>query len=216
MSIPEKIMNKAKKMNKLPARQRINKLVDRGSPFLELGQLAGYDEDVPSGNVITGIGEVSGQKCMIIANQFTFKGGAYYPITVKKHLRAQEIAEQNGLPCIYLVDSAGAFLPKQDNVFPDRDHFGRIFFNQARMSAKGIPQVAVVLGSCTAGGAYVPAMSDEVVMVKRRGTIFLGGPPLVQAATGEVVTEEELGGANLHCEESGVSDHLAHNEIHAF
>jgi 3-methylcrotonyl-CoA carboxylase beta subunit len=153
---------------------------------------------------------------MIIANQFTFKGGAYYPITVKKHLRAQEIAEQNGLPCIYLVDSAGAFLPKQDNVFPDRDHFGRIFFNQARMSAKGIPQVAVVLGSCTAGGAYVPAMSDEVVMVKRRGTIFLGGPPLVQAATGEVVTEEELGGANLHCEESGVSDHLAHNEIHAF
>lgn len=153
---------------------------------------------------------------MIVANNFTYKGGAYYPITVKKHLRAQEIAEQNNLPCIYLVDSAGAFLPKQDDVFPDRDHFGRIFYNQSRMSAKGIPQVAIVLGSCTAGGAYVPAMSDEVVMVKRKGTIFLGGPPLVQAATGEIVTDEELGGANLHTEESGVADHLAESELHAF
>ena len=152
---------------------------------------------------------------MILANNFTFKGGAYYPITVKKHLRAQEIAMKNNLPCIYLVDSAGAFLPKQDNVFPDRDHFGKIFYNQSRMSAAGIPQIAVVMGSCTAGGAYVPAMSDEVVIVKGKGTIFLGGPPLVQAATGEVVTDEELGGAHLHTHESGVADHLAHNEDHA-
>jgi len=158
---------------------------------------------------------IHGQSCMIVANNFTYKGGAYHPITVKKHLRAQEIAMQNKLPCVYLVDSAGAFLPQQEDIFPDRDHFGRIFYNQARMSADGIPQIAVVLGSCTAGGAYVPAMSDEVVMVKRRGTVFLGGPPLVQAATGEVVTDEELGGAKLHCEESGVSDHLALNEPHA-
>lgn len=204
-----KEQEKLKARGKLTPRERITSIIDRGSPFLEIGQLAGYDKDIPSGNVITGIGVVNGQKVMILANNFTFKGGAYFPITVKKHLRAQEIAEQNMLPCIYLVDSAGAFLPEQDNVFPDRDHFGRIFFNQARMSGKGIPQIAVVMGSCTAGGAYVPAMSDEVVMVKRRGTVFLGGPPLVQAATGEIVTEEELGGANLHCEESGVSDHLA-------
>jgi 3-methylcrotonyl-CoA carboxylase beta subunit len=174
------------------------------------------DESVPSGNIIAGIGNISGKQCMIVANNFNYKGGAYYPITVKKHLRAQEIAEENNLPCIYMVDSAGAFLPKQDDVFPDRNHFGRIFFNQARMSAKGIPQIAIVLGSCTAGGAYVPSMSDEVVMVHKKGTVFLGGPPLVQAATGEIVTDEELGGATLHSEESGVSDHLAINEAHGF
>jgi 3-methylcrotonyl-CoA carboxylase beta subunit len=202
-------------------RERINAILDPGSPFLEIGQLAGYDyldesESVPSGNIIAGIGNISGKQCMIIANNFTFKGGAYYPITVKKHLRAQEIAEENNLPCVYMVDSAGAFLPKQDDVFPDRNHFGRIFFNQARMSAKGIPQVAIVMGSCTAGGAYVPSMSDEVVMVHKKGTVFLGGPPLVQAATGEIVTDEALGGATLHSEESGVSDHLAVNEAHAF
>ena len=173
-------------------------------------------ESVPSGNIITGIGKIGGRQCMIIANNYSYKGGAYYPITVKKHVRAQEIAEENNLPCIYMVDSAGAFLPKQEDVFPDRNHFGRIFFNQARMSAKGIPQVAIVLGSCTAGGAYVPSMSDEVVMVHKKGTVFLGGPQLVQAATGEIVTDEQLGGATLHCEESGVSDHLAVNEAHAF
>jgi 3-methylcrotonyl-CoA carboxylase beta subunit len=209
MAVSDKEMAKLKALGKNTTRERINQIVDRGSPFLEVGQLAGFDEGVPSGSIVTGIGQINNKKCMIVANLSTYKGGAYFPITVKKHLRAQEIAEENNLPCIYLVDSAGAFLPKQDNVFPDRDHFGRIFFNQARMSGKGIPQVAVVLGSCTAGGAYVPAMSDEVVMVKRRATVFLGGPPLVQAATGEVVTSEELGGANLHCEESGVSDHLA-------
>jgi 3-methylcrotonyl-CoA carboxylase beta subunit len=165
-------------------RERINSVLDPGSPFIEIGQLAGYDymnesESVPSGNIIAGIGNVGGKQCMIVANNFNFKGGAYYPITVKKHIRAQEIAEENNLPCIYMVDSAGAFLPKQDDVFPDRNHFGRIFFNQARMSAKGIPQIAIVLGSCTAGGAYVPSMSDEVVMVHKKGTVFLGGPPLV-------------------------------------
>jgi 3-methylcrotonyl-CoA carboxylase beta subunit len=197
MLISMKEQAKLTERNKNTPRQRISKIIDRGSPFLEIGGLAGYDIDVPSGNVIAGIGVINGHKCMLVSNNFCYKGGAYYPITVKKHLRAQEIAEQ-------------------DNVFPDRDHFGRIFYNQARMSAKGIPQIAVVMGSCTAGGAYVPAMSDEVVMVKRRGTVFLGGPPLVQAATGERVTEEELGGANLHCEESGVSDHLAKNEQHAF
>ena len=205
-----------KSRDKISPRRRIQRILDRGSPFLEIGQLAGFDIGVPSGNIITGIGVIDGKKCMIISNNFTFKGGAYYPITVKKHIRAQEIAEENNLPCVYLVDSAGAFLPEQEDVFPDRNHFGRIFFNQARMSAKGIPQIAIVMGSCTAGGAYVPAMSDEVVMVKRKGTVFLGGPPLVQAATGEKVTDEELGGANLHCEESGVSDHLAMNEDHAF
>ena len=187
-----------------------------------MGQLAGYDcingieSSVPSGNVVAGIGQIGGRQCMIVANNFTYKGGAYHPITVKKHVRAQEIALENNLPCVYMVDSAGAFLPQQDEVFPDRDHFGRIFFNQARMSAKGIPQVAIVLGSCTAGGAYVPAMSDETVMVHKKATVFLGGPPLVQAATGEVVTDEELGGATLHSEESGVSDHLALDEQHAF
>ena len=179
---------------------------------MPIGQLAGHDQGVPQGNIIAGIGLVNDTHCMIIANNFTFKGGAYYPITVKKHLRAQEIARQNKLPCIYIVDSAGAFLPEQDNVFPDKDHFGKIFFNQSRMSSEGIPQIAVVMGSCTAGGAYVPAMSDEVVMVRNKGTIFLGGPPLVEAATGEVVSSEELGGADLHCSESGVADHMAHNE----
>lgn len=203
------------KRGKFNARDRIRKLLDRGSPFLALGQLAGFDEQVPSGNIIAGIGMVHGRQCMIIANNFTYKGGAYYPITVKKHIRAQEIAMENKLPCIYLVDSAGAFLPQQDNVFPDKDHFGKIFYNQSRMSAAGIAQIAIVMGSCTAGGAYVPAMSDEVVIVKNKGTIFLGGPPLVQAATGEIVTEEELGGADLHTQESGVADHLAYNETHA-
>ena len=177
--------------------------------------MAGWDKDIPSGNIIAGIGMVHGRHCMILSNNFTYKGGAYFPITVKKHLRAQEIALQNRLPCIYIVDSAGAYLPEQDNVFPDKEHFGRIFYNQSRMSAQGIPQIAVVMGSCTAGGAYVPAMSDEVVMVRKNGTIFLGGPPLVQAATGEVVTAEELGGADLHCKDSGVADHLAYNEKHA-
>ena len=167
------------KRGKFDARDRIRKLLDRGSPWLALGQLAGFDDEVPAGNIIAGIGMVHGRQCMILANNFTYKGGAYYPITVKKHIRAQEIAMQNNLPCIYLVDSAGAFLPKQDDVFPDRNHFGKIFYNQARMSAAGIPQIAIVMGSCTAGGAYVPAMSDEVVIVKNKGTIFLGGPPLV-------------------------------------
>ncbi len=179
MLTSQKEQEKLAQRGKKTPRGRINQIVDRGSPFLEIGQLAGYDNGVPSGNVIAGVGVINGQKCMILANNFTYKGGAYYPITVKKHLRAQEIAEENRLPCVYLVDSAGAFLPEQDNVFPDKNHFGRIFFNQARMSAKGIPQIAVVLGSCTAGGAYVPAMSDEVIMVKKRGTVFLGGPPLV-------------------------------------
>jgi len=204
---------------KFLARERIEKILDEGSPFLELSTLAGldlYDDEVPSGGVITGIGTVFGVQCMFVANDATVKGGTYYPITVKKHLRAQEIAFENKLPCIYLVDSGGAFLPKQDEVFPDRDHFGRIFYNQAQMSAQGIPQVAVVLGSCTAGGAYVPAMSDETVIVKNNGTIFLGGPPLVEAATGEVVTAEELGGAYVHTSLSGVSDHFAENEEDAF
>jgi len=192
--------------------------LDLGSPFLEIGQFAGYemgDNNLPAAGIIVGIGLVSGQECMIIANDATVKGGAYYPITVKKHLRGQEIAAENNLPCIYLVDSGGAFLPKQDEVFPDRDHFGRIFYNQAKMSSRGIPQIAVVLGSCTAGGAYVPAMADESVIVKGQGSIFLGGPPLVKAATGETVSAEELGGAEVHCRHSGVSDHLAQNEAHA-
>ena len=221
LDVGQKMRDQCLKRDKLLPRERINAVLDPGSPFLEVGQLAGYDymnesESVPSGNIITGIGKIGGRQCMIIANNYSYKGGAYYPITVKKHVRAQEIAEENNLPCIYMVDSAGAFLPKQEDVFPDRNHFGRIFFNQARMSAKGIPQVAIVLGSCTAGGAYVPSMSDEVVMVHKKGTVFLGGPPLVQAATGEIVTDEQLGGATLHCEESGVSDHLAVNEAHAF
>ena len=203
---------------KLLPRDRINHLLDPGSPFLEVGQLAAYgvyNNETPSAGVVAGVGRVQGIECMIVANDATVKGGTYYPLTVKKHLRAQEIAEQNHLPCIYLVDSGGAFLPKQDEVFPDRDHFGRIFFNQATMSAKGIPQIAVVMGSCTAGGAYVPAMSDETIIVKNQGTIFLGGPPLVKAATGEVVSTEDLGGADVHTRISGVADHLAENDAHA-
>lgn len=205
---------------KLMARDRINGLIDPGAPFLELGMMAGHgmygtENGVPAGGVVTGIGKVSGIECMIVANDATVKGGTYYPITVKKHLRAQEIAAQNRLPCVYLVDSGGAFLPLQDEVFPDKEHFGRIFYNQANMSAAGIPQIAVVMGSCTAGGAYVPAMSDETVIVKGNGTIFLGGPPLVKAATGEVVSAEDLGGADVHCRNSGVTDHFAHSDEHA-
>jgi 3-methylcrotonyl-CoA carboxylase beta subunit len=203
---------------KLLPRERVGRLLDPGSPFLEVGLLAAtgmYDDEVPSAGMITGIGRVAGKECMIVCNDATVKGGTYYPVTVKKHLRAQEIAEQNRLPCIYLVDSGGANLPNQDEVFPDRDHFGRIFYNQANLSAKGIPQIAVVMGSCTAGGAYVPAMSDECVIVRQQGTIFLGGPPLVKAATGEEVSAEELGGADLHSRESGVTDHYAHDDAHA-
>lgn len=203
---------------KLSARARIDLLVDRGSHFLELSDLAGsklYEDDVPSGGIVTGVGIVKGRTCMIVANDQTVKGGTYYPITVKKHLRAQKIAEQNHLPCIYLVDSGGAFLPMQDEVFPDNDDFGRIFFNQARMSSKGIPQIASVHGFCTAGGAYIPAMSDQSVIVKGQGTIFLAGPPLVKAATGETVTAEELGGAEVHTSISGVADHIAVSDEHA-
>ena len=204
---------------KLLPRDRINHLLDDGSPFLELSQLAGHEvyegENVPVAGVITGIGRVSGQDCMIVANDPTVKGGSYYPLTVKKHLRAQAIAEQNNLPCIYLVESGGANLPRQDDVFPDREHFGHIFFNQARMSAKGIPQIAVVLGLCTAGGAYMPAMADESIIVRNQGTIFLAGPPLVKAATGEVVSAEDLGGADVHCRTSGVADHYAQSDKHA-
>jgi len=204
--------------NKLLPRDRVERLLDPGSPFLEIGQLAAfdlYDGEVPGAGVIAGVGRVSGRQCMIVCNDATVKGGTYYPLTVKKHLRAQEIAEANRLPCIYLVDSGGANLPHQDEVFPDRDHFGRIFFNQANMSAKGIPQIACVMGSCTAGGAYVPAMSDETVIVRNQGTIFLAGPPLVKAATGEVISAEELGGADTHGRKSGVVDHVAENDEHA-
>jgi 3-methylcrotonyl-CoA carboxylase beta subunit len=203
---------------KLLPRDRVDTLLDPGSPFLELSPLAAngmYDDDAPGAGIVTGVGRVSGRECVVVANDATVKGGTYYPITVKKHLRAQEVALQNHLPCIYLVDSGGAFLPLQDEVFPDREHFGRIFFNQATMSAKGIPQIAAVMGSCTAGGAYVPAMSDEAVIVRDEGTIFLGGPPLVRAATGEVVTDEELGGGVLHARTSGVTDHLAEDDHHA-
>ena len=203
---------------KLLPRQRIEALLDPGTPFLELSQFAAhgmYDDEVPAGGILTGIGRVAGRECVIVCNDATVKGGTYYPITVKKHLRAQEIAAQNRLPCIYLVDSGGANLPNQDDVFPDRDHFGRIFFNQANLSADGIAQIAVVMGSCTAGGAYVPAMSDESIIVKGQGTIFLGGPPLVKAATGEIVTAEDLGGADVHSRISGVSDHYAENDAHA-
>jgi len=203
---------------KLLPRDRVRSLVDRGSPFLEIGQLAAYgmyDNDVPAAGIVTGIGQICDVDCMVVANDATVKGGTYYPLTVKKHLRAQEIAEQNALPCVYLVDSGGAFLPKQDEVFPDRDHFGRIFFNQARMSARGIPQIAAVLGSCTAGGAYVPAMCDEAIIVRNQGTIFLGGPPLVKAATGEVVDAESLGGGDVHSRISGVTDYLAANDMGA-
>ncbi|MEB3702512.1 Methylcrotonoyl-CoA carboxylase [Candidatus Bealeia paramacronuclearis] len=200
---------------KLLPRDRIFSLLDPGTPFLEMGAIAAlgmYDEDIPAGGIIAGVGSVEGRVCMVVANDATVKGGTYYPVTVKKHLRAQEIAEANHLPCIYLVDSGGANLPNQDEVFPDRDHFGRIFYNQARMSAKGIPQIAAVMGSCTAGGAYVPAMADESIIVKNQGTIFLGGPPLVKAATGEDVTAEDLGGAEVHTKISGVADHLAEND----
>jgi len=203
---------------KLLPRERVRQLLDVGSPFLELSQFAAFDmyeNQVPSAGVITGIGRINGQECIIVVNDATVKGGTYFPETIKKHLRAQEIAEQNHLPCIYLVDSGGANLPQQDQVFPDRDHFGRIFFNQANMSAKGIPQIAVVMGSCTAGGAYVPAMADESIIVKEQGTIFLGGPPLVKAATGEEVSAEELGGADVHCKSSGVTDHYAIDDKHA-
>lgn len=206
------------KRNKLLPRERINTILDEGSPFLELSSLAGhelYNTEVPSGGIVCGIGRVHGVECMFVANDATVKGGTYFPITVKKHLRAQEIALENHLPCIYLVDSGGAFLPKQDEVFPDKEHFGRIFFNQAQMSARGIPQIAVVLGSCTAGGAYVPAMADESIIVKGNGTIFLGGPPLVKAATGEEVSAEDLGGAKVHTHESGVADHFAEDEKEA-
>ncbi len=203
---------------KLLPRERVNALLDPGSAFLELSQLAAYrvyEDDVPAAGIITGIGRISGQECIIVANDATVKGGTYYPLTVKKHLRAQTIAQENNLPCIYLVDSGGANLPNQDDVFPDKEHFGRIFFNQATMSANNIPQIAVVMGSCTAGGAYVPAMADESIIVKEQGTIFLAGPPLVKAATGEVVSAEELGGANVHCRTSGVTDHFAQNDHHA-
>jgi 3-methylcrotonyl-CoA carboxylase beta subunit len=204
--------------NKLLVRDRIDTLLDPGSPFLELAPLAAYDMyggEVPSAGIVTGIGRINGVECMVLANDATVKGGTYFPMTVKKHLRAQEIAQENRLPCVYLVDSGGAFLPLQADIFPDRDHFGREFYNQANMSAMGIPQIAVVMGSCTAGGAYVPAMCDESVIVQKNGTVFLGGPPLVRAATGEVVTPEELGGADVHCRISGVTDHLAHNDHHA-
>jgi 3-methylcrotonyl-CoA carboxylase beta subunit len=203
---------------KLLPRERVNQLLDPGTPFLELSPLAAhgmYDGAAPGAGVITGIGRVNGVDCVIVCNDATVKGGTYYPMTVKKHLRAQEIAEQNRLPCIYLVDSGGANLPNQDEVFPDREHFGRIFYNQANMSAQGIAQIAVVMGSCTAGGAYVPAMSDESIIVKNQGTIFLGGPPLVKAATGEVVSAEDLGGGDVHTRLSGVADHLAQNDLHA-
>ncbi|WP_430318610.1 carboxyl transferase domain-containing protein, partial [Pseudomonas nitroreducens] len=203
---------------KLLVRERINRLLDSGSPFLEVSALAAhevYGEDVAAAGVVAGIGRVEGVECMIVGNDATVKGGSYYPLTVKKHLRAQTIAQQNRLPCIYLVDSGGANLPRQDEVFPDREHFGRIFFNQANMSAQGIPQIAVVMGSCTAGGAYVPAMSDETIMVRNQATIFLAGPPLVKAATGEVVSAEDLGGADVHCKTSGVADHYAEDDEHA-
>ncbi|BBX08913.1 carboxyl transferase domain-containing protein [Mycolicibacterium aichiense] len=212
---PERARERHVTRGKLLPRDRVDGLLDPGSALLEVAPLAAdgmYDDECPAAGIITGIGRVSGRECMVVANDATVKGGTYYPVTVKKHLRAQEIALQNRLPCIYLVDSGGAFLPRQDEVFPDRDHFGRIFFNQATMSAAGIPQIAAVLGSCTAGGAYVPAMSDEAVIVRNQGTIFLGGPPLVKAATGEVVTAEELGGGDLHSKTSGVTDHLAHDD----
>lgn len=211
-------INKHKSRGKLTARERIDALLDRGTAFLEFSAMAAwgvYQNQAPSAGIITGIGIIANTECVIVANDATVKGGTYFPLTVKKHLRAQEVAYENGLPCIYLVDSGGAFLPMQDEVFPDRDHFGRIFYNQARMSAAGISQISVVMGSCTAGGAYVPSMSDENVIVKDNGTIFLGGPPLVKAATGEEVSVQELGGAYVHCDQSGVTDHFAENDLHA-
>jgi acetyl-CoA carboxylase carboxyltransferase component len=214
----EKATERHRSRGKLTARERIDRLVDPGGAFLELNGLAAwdvYEGQAPAAGIVTGIGVVEGRECVIVANDATVKGGSYFPLTVKKHLRAQEVAEQNRLPCLYLVDSGGAFLPLQDEVFPDRDHFGRIFFNQARMSAKGIPQIAVVMGSCTAGGAYVPAMSDETVIVRGTGTIFIGGPPLVKAATGQDVSAEELGGADVHTRQSGVADYYATSDEHA-
>jgi acetyl-CoA carboxylase carboxyltransferase component len=214
----EKAVERHRSRGKMTARERVDRLVDPGTAFLELSALAAwelYDGQAPSAGIVTGIGVVEGQECVVVANDATVKGGTYFPLTVKKHLRAQEIAEQNNLPCIYLVDSGGAFLPLQDEVFPDREHFGRIFFNQARMSSKGIPQIAAVMGSCTAGGAYVPAMSDETIIVRGTGTIFIGGPPLVKAATGQDVTAEELGGADVHTRRSGVADHYATSDEHA-
>src|SRR5213595_6432 len=214
----EASMERHRSRGKLPARERIDRLVDPGTAFLELNALAAwelYDGGAPSAGIVTGIGVVEGRECVIVANDATVKGGTYFPLTVKKHLRAQEVAEQNRLPCLYLVDSGGAFLPLQAEVFPDRDHFGRIFYNQARLSAAGIPQIAVVMGSCTAGGAYVPAMSDKTVIVRGTGTIFIGGPPLVKAATGQDVTAEELGGADVHTRRSGVADHYATSDEHA-
>ena len=213
-----KYIERHREQGKLPVRERVGRLLDPGSPFLELSALAAfamYDDDAPGAGLVTGIGRVSGREVMIVANDATVKGGTYFPMTVKKHVRAQDIALQNRLPCVYLVDSGGAYLPLQAEVFPDRDHFGRIFFNQARMSAERIPQIAAVMGSCTAGGAYVPAMSDETIIVNGTGTIFLGGPPLVKAATGEEVTAEELGGADVHTRLSGVADYLADNDAHA-
>ncbi|MGH7000593.1 MAG: carboxyl transferase domain-containing protein, partial [Stellaceae bacterium] len=206
------------KRGKLLARERIRRLLDPGAPFLEFSAFAGYElygDDVPAGGIVTGIGPVMGRECVVVANDATVKGGTYYPITVKKHLRAQDIARENGLPCLYLVDSGGAFLPAQDEVFPDRDHFGRIFYNQATLSSAGVPQLAAVMGSCTAGGAYVPAMADESIIVKGTGTIFLGGPPLVKAATGEAVSAEELGGADVHARVSGVADQIAADDADA-
>ncbi len=215
---PARLRERHAARGKLLPRDRVLRLIDPGTPFLELSQLAAFDMyggDIHAAGIITGIGRVSGRDCMIVCNDATIKGGTYYPITVKKHLRAQEIARDNRLPCLYLVDSGGANLPHQTEVFPDRDHFGRIFFNQANLSAQGIPQIAVVMGSCTAGGAYVPAMSDETIIVRQQGTIFLGGPPLVKAATGEVVSAEDLGGAEVHTRQSGVADHYALNDTHA-
>src|SRR5205814_479404 len=214
----EKATERHRSRGKLPARERVDRLVDPGTAFLELNALAAwdlYDGGAPSAGIVTGIGVVEGRQCVIVANDATVKGGSYFPLTVKKHLRAQEVAEQNRLPCIYLVDSGGAYLPLQDDVFPDREHFGRVFFNQARMSAKGIPQIAAVMGFCAAGGAYVPAMSDETVIVRGTGTIFIGGPALVKAATGQDVTAEELGGAEVHTRRSGVADHYATSDEHA-
>src|SRR5580765_2750279 len=213
-----KYVQRQREQGKLPARERIDRLIDDGSPFLELSPLAAtgmYEDEAPAAGIVTGIGRVSGREVVIVANDATVKGGTYYPMTVKKHVRAQQIALDNRLPCIYLVDSGGAYLPLQADVFPDREHFGRIFFNQARMSAERIAQIAVVMGSCTAGGAYVPAMSDETIIVKGTGTIFLGGPPLVKAATGEEVSAEDLGGADVHTQISGVADYLADNDDHA-
>src|SRR4051812_31481582 len=215
---PERARERHVSRGKLLPRDRVDGLLDPGSPFLELAPLAAdgmYDDECPGAGMITGIGRVSGRECVIVANDATVKGGTYYPITVKKHLRAQEVAGQNRLPCIYLVDSGGAFLPLQAEVFPDREHFGRIFYNQARLSAAGIPQIAAVMGSCTAGGAYVPAMSDETIIVRGPGTIFIGGPPLVKAATGQDVSAEELGGADVHARQSGVADHYATSDEHA-